>query len=156
VTPDIYRILPEIVLTLTGILVMMIDAFLPTPASRRPLGWVAAFGVMGALWASLWQLSLPAGTAFYNTVQSDAFSIFFHVLICGIVIVALLLSLDALPANQHRNLFDLHLHPRRLPQTHRNQPGSRHQVLPARLLRHRLSALRSGPHLRRHRHHPDQ
>jgi NADH-quinone oxidoreductase subunit N len=101
VTPDIFRILPEIVLTLTGILVMLIDAFLPTPASRRPLGWVAAFGVMAALWASLWQLSLPAGTAFYNTVQTDAFSIFFHVLICGIVIVALLLSLDALPANQH-------------------------------------------------------
>ena len=100
-TPDIFRILPEIVLTLTGILVMLIDAFLPTPASRRPLGWVAAFGVMAALWASLWQLSLPAGTAFYNTVQTDAFSIFFHVLICGIVIVALLLSLDALPANQH-------------------------------------------------------
>jgi NADH-quinone oxidoreductase subunit N len=99
--PDIFRILPEVVLTLTGIVVMLIDAFLPTPASRRPLGWVAAFGVLGALWASLWQLSLPAGTAFYNTVQSDAFSIFFHVLICGIVIVALLLSLDALPVNQH-------------------------------------------------------
>jgi NADH-quinone oxidoreductase subunit N len=34
-------------------------------------------------------------------VQTDAFSVFFHVLICGIVIVALLLSLDALPADQH-------------------------------------------------------
>jgi NADH-quinone oxidoreductase subunit N len=99
--PDVLRILPEIVLTLTGILVMLIDAFLPVPASRRALGWVAAFGVMAALWASLWQLSLPAGTAFYNTVQTDAFSVFFHVLICGIVLVALLLSLDTLPANQH-------------------------------------------------------
>jgi NADH-quinone oxidoreductase subunit N len=99
--PDIYRILPEVVLTITGVLIMLIDAALPAPASRRSLGWVGAFGVMAALWASLWQLSLPAGTAFYNTVQTDAFSVFFHVLICGIVLVSLLLSLDALPADQH-------------------------------------------------------
>jgi NADH-quinone oxidoreductase subunit N len=99
--PDLYRILPEVLLTLTGVLVMLIDAALPVPASRRPLGWVASFGVVAALWASLWQLSLPAGTAFYSTVQTDSFSVFFHVLICGIVLVALLLSLDTLPANQH-------------------------------------------------------
>jgi len=102
-TPDLLRILPEVVLTITGVLVMLLDAFLPAPSSRRPLGWVASFGVMGAIWTSLWQLSLPAGTAFYNTVQTDAFSVFFHVLICGIVLVALLLSLDALPATQHHH-----------------------------------------------------
>jgi NADH-quinone oxidoreductase subunit N len=56
---------------------------------------------LAALYASLWQLSLPAGTGFYNTVQTDAFSVFFHVLICAIVLVSLLLSLDALPADQH-------------------------------------------------------
>jgi NADH-quinone oxidoreductase subunit N len=99
--PDIFRILPEVALTLTGVLIMLLDAALPPASSRRSLGWVASFGVMAALWASLWQLSLPAGTAFYNTVQTDAFSVFFHVLICGIVLVALLLSLDTLPANQH-------------------------------------------------------
>jgi len=100
-TPDILRILPEVVLTITGVLVMLIDAFLAPKASRRPLGWVAAFGTAAALWASLWQLSLGPGTAFYNTIQTDAFSVFFHVLICGIVLVSLLISLDALPANQH-------------------------------------------------------
>jgi NADH-quinone oxidoreductase subunit N len=99
--PDIFRILPEVVLTLTGVLIMLLDAALAPAASRRGLGWLGAFGVMAALWASLWQLSLPAGTAFYNTVQTDAFSVFFHVLICGIVLVALLISLDALPSNQH-------------------------------------------------------
>ncbi len=99
--PDIYRILPEVVLTLTGVLIMLLDAALPVPSSRRGLGWVGAFGVLAALWASLWQLSLPAGTAFYNTVQTDAFSVFFHVLICGIVLVSLLLSLDTLPSGQH-------------------------------------------------------
>jgi NADH-quinone oxidoreductase subunit N len=99
--PDILRILPEVVLTLTGILVMLLDAAMAPASSRRPLGWVSAFGVTAGLWASLFQLSLPPGTGFYNTVQTDAFSVFFHVLICGIVIVALLLSLDTLPANQH-------------------------------------------------------
>ncbi len=99
--PDILRILPELVLTITGVLIMLIDAAMAPASTRRPLGWVAAFGAMAALWASLFQLSFPAGTAFYNTVQTDAFSVFFHVLICGIVLVALLLSLDTLPTNQH-------------------------------------------------------
>ena len=99
--PDILRILPEVVLTITGIFIMLLDAALAPAASRRGLGWLGAFGVLVALWASLWQLSLPAGTAFYNTVQTDSFSIFFHVLICGIVLVSLLISLDTLPANQH-------------------------------------------------------
>jgi len=99
--PDIYRILPEVVLTLTGVFVMLIDASLKPGVPRRNLGWVAAFGTMTALWASLWQLSLPQGAGFYGTVETSAFTIFFHVLICGIVLVALLLSLDTLPEDSH-------------------------------------------------------
>jgi NADH-quinone oxidoreductase subunit N len=99
--PDIFRILPELVLTLTGVAVMLIDASLPAGCARRPLGWVAALGATLALWASLWQLSLPEGTGFYSTVETSAFTIFFHVLICGVVLVALLLSLDTLPENSH-------------------------------------------------------
>jgi len=99
--PDIYRILPEVILTLTGVAVMLIDASLPPSLPRRMLGWVAAIGVTIALWASLWQLSLPEGTGFYSTVETSAFTVFFHVLICGIVLVALLLSLDTLPEHTH-------------------------------------------------------
>src|ERR1700728_5035998 len=95
------RILPEVVLTIPGVLIMLLDAALAGHSSRRGLGWLGAFGVMGALYASLLQLSLLPGTAFYHTVQTDAFSVFFHVLICAIVLVSLLLSLDALPANPH-------------------------------------------------------
>ena len=100
-TPDLFRILPEVVLTLTGILIMLLDAGMPASTSRRGLGWIGAFGVTAALWSSLLQLNIAPGTAFFNTVQTDAFSVFFHVLICGIVLAAILLSLDALPANQH-------------------------------------------------------
>jgi NADH-quinone oxidoreductase subunit N len=99
--PDIDRILPEVILTCTGVLVMLIDATLSSGIARRPLGWVAALGATLALWASLWQLSLPQGTGFYGTVETSAFTVFFHVLICGIVLAALLLTLDTLPADSH-------------------------------------------------------
>jgi NADH-quinone oxidoreductase subunit N len=99
--PDIYRILPEVILTLTGVAVMLIDASLPPLWPRRPLGWVAAIGTTLALWASLWQLSLPVGTGFSATIETSPFTVFFHALICGIVLVALLLSLDTLPEDSH-------------------------------------------------------
>jgi len=99
--PDIYRILPEVILTLTGVAIMLIDASLPPAWPRRYLGWVAAIGTTIALWASLWQLSLPQGAGFFSTVETSAFTVFFHVLICGIVLAALLLSLDSLPAQSH-------------------------------------------------------
>jgi NADH-quinone oxidoreductase subunit N len=99
--PDILRILPEVILTLTGVLVMLIDATLPPQWMRRPLGWVAALGTTFALWGSLWQLSLPEGTGFSGTVETSVFTVFFHVLICGIVLVSLLLSLDTLPEGSH-------------------------------------------------------
>jgi NADH-quinone oxidoreductase subunit N len=98
---DLFRILPEVVLTLTGVVVMLIDATLPSGVARRGLGWVAALGTTLALWASVLQLSLPQGTGFYGTVETSAFTVFFHVLICGIVLAALLLTLDTLPANSH-------------------------------------------------------
>jgi NADH-quinone oxidoreductase subunit N len=99
--PDIYRVLPEVILTLTGVAVMLIDASLPSVVPRRNLGSVAAIGTTFALWASLWQLSLPQGSGFFGTVETSAFTIFFHVLICGIVLVTLLLSLDTLPEDSH-------------------------------------------------------
>ena len=99
--PDIFRILPEVILTLTGVAIMLIDASLPAGFPRRSLGWVGAIGTTLALWASLWQLSLPVGTGFYGTVETSPFTVFFHVLICGLVLVTLLLSLDTLPETSH-------------------------------------------------------
>ncbi|MGA2167785.1 MAG: NADH-quinone oxidoreductase subunit N [Terracidiphilus sp.] len=99
--PDIFRVLPEVILTLTGVAIMLADASLPPRFPRRSLGWVAALGTTFALWASLWQLSLPVGTGFFSTIETSPFTVFFHVLICGIVLVALLLSLDTLPEDSH-------------------------------------------------------
>jgi NADH-quinone oxidoreductase subunit N len=90
------RLLPEILLTIAGILVMLADPLLPAQRSRKPLGWFSVAAVLVALWASLWQLGLPAGTAYYGVIQTDAFSGFFHVLILGTVLVALLTAIDAM------------------------------------------------------------
>jgi NADH-quinone oxidoreductase subunit N len=98
---DGLRILPEIILTIAGVLVMLIDASLPAGVQRRPLGWVAALGTTAALWASLWQLSLGTGTGFFNAVETSPFTVFFHVLICGIVLVAILIAIDTLPEESH-------------------------------------------------------
>ena len=97
--PQVYRILPEVILTVVGIIIMMTDGLLAAKDSRRSLGWVAILGTIGALLASIWQLQLAPGTAYFGTVQTDAFSVFFHVLICGIVLVSLLVSLDATKAS---------------------------------------------------------
>ncbi|SPE26279.1 NADH-quinone oxidoreductase subunit N 1 [Candidatus Sulfotelmatomonas gaucii] len=99
--PDIYRILPEFILTLTGVAVMLIDSSLPPSWSRRYLGFLAAIGTTIALWASILQLEFPQGTGFFQTVETSAFTVFFHVLICGLVLVALLLAIDTLPPHTH-------------------------------------------------------
>jgi NADH-quinone oxidoreductase subunit N len=99
--PDIYRILPEVILTLTGVAVMLIDSSLSIRTPRWPLGWIAAIGTTIALMVSLWQFSLPQGTGYFSTVETSVFTIFFHVVICGVVLVALLISLDTLPPDSH-------------------------------------------------------
>ena len=98
---DSLRILPEIVLTITGVLVMLIDASLPASWPRRYLGVVAAIGTALAYASSIWQLNLPTGTGFFNTVETSPFTVFFHVLICAIVLVAILISMDTLPEDSH-------------------------------------------------------
>lgn len=98
---DIYRILPEVILTITGVVLMLVDASLAPMRSRRGLGHLAAIGTMFAIWASVWQLSLPVGTGFSDTVETSPYTVFFHVLICGIVLVTLLLSLDTMPEDSH-------------------------------------------------------
>jgi NADH-quinone oxidoreductase subunit N len=95
-TPQILRILPEVILTVVGVLIMLIEPVLPKSVNRKSLGWFTALGVVAALAASLYQYQLPVGTAYFGTVQTDAFSIFFHVLICGIVLASVLISIDSI------------------------------------------------------------
>jgi NADH-quinone oxidoreductase subunit N len=100
--PQAYRILPELVLTVTGVAIMLIEPLMPPSMSRKPIGLLALLGVIGALAASVFQLDLPPGTAFFGAVQTDAFSVFFHVLICSVVLVAMLIALDVFDGSKER------------------------------------------------------
>jgi NADH-quinone oxidoreductase subunit N len=100
--PQVYRILPELILTITGVLAMLIEPLMPPAMSRKPIGFLALAGVLGALLASLWQLGLPPGTAYFGTVQTDAFSVFFHVVICAVAFVALLIAFDVFDGTRER------------------------------------------------------
>ncbi len=78
-SPNVLALLPEFILTLTGVLIMLAEPCLKPASSRKPLGWIAIVGTVAALVASWYQLSFGATIhAFSNTIQVDAFSVFFH------------------------------------------------------------------------------
>src|SRR6201988_4000386 len=89
------RILPEVILTIAGVLIMLVDPLLPRTANRKAVGWFSVLAMLTAFAASAWQLHLTPGTAYFGVVQTDAFSVFFHLLICGTVLIALLAAIDS-------------------------------------------------------------
>ncbi|WP_263385303.1 NADH-quinone oxidoreductase subunit N [Granulicella arctica] len=98
-SPNILGLLPEYILTLTGVLVMVLEPVLRPALSRKPLGWLAIIGTLAAGLASWYQLHLGPLVAFSGTIRVDAFSIFFHLLIASVVLVTLLGSLDYFEGN---------------------------------------------------------
>ena len=80
---NLLSILPEIVMTLTGVLVMLIEPLIPVNHSRKGLGWLAILGTAvagGATWYQHMWVDSTGGlpiTGFYRTVQADEFSVFF-------------------------------------------------------------------------------
>jgi NADH-quinone oxidoreductase subunit N len=103
---SLIRILPEVLLTLTGVVIMLVEPLLPKGASRKPMGWLAVLGTLFALVISLDQLNAPGGSAYFGLVHTDAFSAFFHVTIASIVLVSLLVTLDAV-SDTTENLGEL-------------------------------------------------
>src|SRR6266702_2227624 len=96
---NVLALLPELILTLTGVLVMMAEPCLAPSSSRKPLGWIAIAGTVASLFASWYQVSLGTLHAFSNTIQVDAFSVLFHYVIGAVVLVTLLGSLDYFEGN---------------------------------------------------------
>ncbi|MGA8877704.1 MAG: NADH-quinone oxidoreductase subunit N [Candidatus Korobacteraceae bacterium] len=99
---DYIRILPEIVLSIFGIIVMMADPLLPEQAPKKPLGIIAVIGTLAGLAATAYQTGFY-GNAFYNTIRVDTFSVFFHVVILLIALVVILTSLEYLEVQQIRS-----------------------------------------------------
>ena len=96
---NIIGLLPEYILTLAGILIMLAEPLFSARSSRKPLGWFAIAATAVAGLASWYQLGFGTIRAFFDTVQVDAFSVFFHLLIAAVVLVTLLSSLDYFEGN---------------------------------------------------------
>jgi NADH-quinone oxidoreductase subunit N len=100
-TVDYIRILPELVLSVFGIIIMLVDPLIPEQGSKKPLGMIAVLGTLAGLAATAYQTGFY-GIGFYGTISVDTFSVFFHVVVLLIALVVILISLDYLEVQRIR------------------------------------------------------
>ena len=98
---DYIRILPEIVLSVFGMIIMVLDPLLDEERSQRTLGGIALLGSLAAILATLYQSNFP-GMAFWDMVRVDTFSVFFHLLVAAIAGVVILTSYEYMAVQQIR------------------------------------------------------
>jgi len=98
---DYMRILPELVLSVFGMLIMVIDPLLDEESSHQSLGAIALIGTLAALASTFWMAQYP-GTAFWNMVRVEGFSVFFHFLVIAIAAVVILSSYEYLAVQRIR------------------------------------------------------
>jgi NADH-quinone oxidoreductase subunit N len=99
---DYLRILPELVLSGFGILVMLIEPLLAPDNDRKGLGAVAFVGTLAALAATLFVMAGNEGTAFGGMVRVDGFAVFFHVVVIAVAAVVTLASFEYLKVQKIR------------------------------------------------------
>ena len=98
---DYIRLLPEIVLSIFGMIVMLLDPVLDERRSQKTLGGIALVGAFAALAATLFQAQYP-GLGFWNVIQVDAFSVFFHFLVAAVTAVVILTSYEYMAVQEIR------------------------------------------------------
>jgi NADH-quinone oxidoreductase subunit N len=99
---DYIRILPEIVLSIFGMIVMLLDPIMDERRSQKTLGTIALIGSFAAMAATLYQGHFPFGYGFWDMVRVDTFSIFFHFLVAAITAVVVLTSYEYMEVQQIR------------------------------------------------------
>jgi len=98
---DYIRILPEIVLSVFGMIVMMLEPVLDENTGKKVLGPIALIGAVAGL-AATWFMAQSYGLAFWNMVQVDGFSVFFHALVIAIAAVVILSSQEYMAVQRIR------------------------------------------------------
>ena len=107
-TSDYISILPEIILSIFGILIMLLDPIMDERSSQRKLGNIALIGGVLALAGTVFQAQflsragIAGFTAFSKMVRVDAFSIFFHFVVAAVVILVVLSSYEYMQVQQIR------------------------------------------------------
>jgi NADH-quinone oxidoreductase subunit N len=104
---DLIRILPQILLCGFGILVMVLDPFVPPPR-KSLLGWLALIGVLAAAGGTLWTSDNP-GLAFGRAIAADHFSFYFFYLFLLVAALTVLGSINYLERDgmQHGEFYAL-------------------------------------------------
>jgi len=98
---DYIRILPEIVLAIFGMIIMLLDPLMDDRSSQKTLGGVALVGTLTALVSTLYQAQFP-GLGFWNMIQVDSFSVFFHFLVAAVTAVVILTSFEYMRVQEIR------------------------------------------------------
>src|SRR5450631_77218 len=98
---DYIRILPELILSAFGIVVMLLDPLVDEEKSQKLLGFIALGGAVSGLLAT-WYMAGRPGTAFSGMVQVDGFSVFFHYLVIAIAGVVILSSFEYMAVQRIR------------------------------------------------------
>jgi NADH-quinone oxidoreductase subunit N len=98
---DYVRILPEIVLSIFGVIVMAMEPLLDERTGQKILGLIALVGALAGT-AATWFMAQAPGLAFWNMVQVDGFSVFFHVLVMAIVVIVILSSYEYMTVQRIR------------------------------------------------------
>ncbi len=183
ITPqDLASLWPEIALSGTGVVLLLLDAFLP--ALRRLLTPLALGGCALAAWAAVSRV--PAGSSFGGLLLWDGVTQFgalialvstalcvlasdgylrrerilggeYHALLlwCATGVLLMLRGIELLTIFVALELLSVvSLRPRRLPPARGGRGGSGDQVLPDGRVRQRLRPVRHRPALRRDRHPP--
>jgi NADH-quinone oxidoreductase subunit N len=101
VAADYVRILPELILSIFGMIIMVVDPLLDPQDSHHSLGAIGLIGTLAALVATFWMAQSP-GPAFYNMLRIDDFSVFFHVVVIAISVLAILSSFEYLRVQRIR------------------------------------------------------
>ncbi len=92
---DYLRFLPEIVLSVFGILIMVLEAMMKPQAKRTSLGGIALVGLALAFLANIWAGNNP-GTAFSNMIVVDDYGTFFRGLVLVVGMLCILTSFSYL------------------------------------------------------------
>src|SRR5580698_3584767 len=83
---DYIRILPELILTIAGVVIMFLEAILKD-SQKRIFAPLTALFLAGALAAAVMANNSP-GTSFNDMVIVDDFATFFRVLVIGVGLLA--------------------------------------------------------------------
>jgi len=98
---DYVRILPELILSVFGIVVMVLDPLVDEEKSQKLLSGIALVGTIAALLGT-WYMAQSPGLAFSNMVRVDTFSVFFHYLVIAIGAVVILSSFEYMAVQRIR------------------------------------------------------